>query len=356
MSVFVNLGQSIDNFTNSFVLGVSSSISIAIAPLVVTGFSIWITIYGYAVMRHEVSDPFNVFFKNVIKNAFISVIALGVGFYQDHIIGAIYGFQDGMVSTVTKSTSITSINGSNVLTVIDNLNDKGGELASIILAAGLVKLPVGGYLDLFAGLIVFIASATLMLVCGFLALMAKLSLAMVLALGPLFIAALAFPVTARFFESWMSKVLNYVFLTILLALSVAASIAIADSYTTNAISQLQSSPEPVNRLTESFNFVIVYIILATLTIQTPQIAAALSGGMSLSGGGFGQAIARTLTRTALGGIGRSGPVSSTQSGNSIGKGNGEGASRGAMYSAGRIVGSVVPAYKRASRRKFGDSK
>jgi hypothetical protein len=38
MSLFVGLGQSIDNLTNSFVLGVSSSISVAIAPLVVTGF------------------------------------------------------------------------------------------------------------------------------------------------------------------------------------------------------------------------------------------------------------------------------------------------------------------------------
>jgi type IV secretion system protein VirB6 len=356
MSLFVGLGQSIDNLTNSFVLGVSSSISVAIAPLVATGFSIWITIYGYAVMRNEVSDPFNVFFKNVIKNAFISVVALGVGFYQDHIIGSIYGFQDGMVATVTKSTSITSINGSNVLSVIDNLNDKGGELAGIIMAAGLVKLPVGGYLDIIAGYVVIFANAVLMIVCGCLALNAKLALALVLALGPLFIATLAFPVTARFFEAWMSKVLNYVLLTILLALSVAASIAIADSYLTNAINQVQSPLEPVNRITESVNFFVVYIILAVFTLQTPQIAAALSGGVSLSGGGFGQAIARSVMRSKLGGIGRSGQASSTQSGDSIGKGNGEGASRGAMYSSGRIVGSAIPAYKRASHRKYGDSK
>lgn len=356
MSLFVGLGQSIDNLTNSFILGVSSSISIAIAPLVATGFSIWITIYGYAVMRNEVSEPFNVFFKNVIKIAFIASVALGVGFYQEHIIGAIYGFQDGMVATVTKSTSITSINGSNVLTVIDNLNDKGGELAGIIMAAGLVKLPVGGYLDIIAGYSVIFANAVLMIVCGSLALIAKLALALVLALGPLFIAALAFPVTARFFEAWMSKVLNYVFLTILLALSVAASIAIADSYLTNAINQVQSPLEPVNRITESVNFVIVYIILAVFTLQTPQIAAALSGGVSLSGGGFGQAAMRSALKTGMGGGGRGGQSLSSQSGNSIGKGHADGASRGAMYSAGRIVGSAVPAYKRAAHRKFGATK
>lgn len=80
----------------------------------------------------------------------------------------------GRFATVTKSTSITSINGSNVLTVIDNLNDKGGELAGIIMAAGLVKLPVGGYLDLIAGYFVIFANAVLMIVCGCLALNAKL--------------------------------------------------------------------------------------------------------------------------------------------------------------------------------------
>jgi len=353
--LFSGLGATIDSFTNQFVFSVSSNISIAIAPLVVSGFSIWIMIYGYAVMRNEVSDPINVFFKNLIKNAIIASIALGVGFYQDNIIGAIYGFQDGMVSTVSKSTSITSVNGGNVLAVIDNLSDKGGELSHIIMAAGLVKMPLGGWLDIISGYVCLVANAFLMVVCGSIALNAKLALSLVLALGPLFIAALAFPITSKFFDAWMSKVLNYVLLTIILALAVAASIFIADSYLTNAIKEAQSALDPVDRIQESFNFLILYIILCVFVWQSPHLAAALSGGTPLSGGGLGQFVMGALTRGQKGG----GGSSSAKQLNSIEKnaGNGGGSSSGGgAYGVGRAIGSVVPAYKRAAQRRLGARK
>lgn len=351
--LFLGLGQSIDNFTNSFLFGVSSNISATIAPLVAAGFSIWITIYGYAVMRQEVPDPINAFVKNVIKNGIIASIALSSGFYQSHIISAIYGFQDGMVEVVTKPTSITSVNGSNVLAVIDNLNDKGGELAGIIMAAGLVKLPVGGYLDILSGYVVMVASAILMIVSGAIALNAKVVLSLVLALGPLFIATLAFPVTSRFFDAWMTKVVNYVLLTIVLALAVALSVAIADSYLTNAIKESQLAFDPLNRVKESFNFLILYIILCIFVYQSPHIAAALSGGTPLSGGGLGQFAMGALARGGRGG----GGGSSAKLQNSIEKGAGTGGSSGGgAYGAGRAAGSIVPAYKRAAQRKFGARK
>lgn len=353
--LFSGLGQSIDNFTNSFVLGVSSNISIAIAPLVAAGFSIWITIYGYAVMRQEVPDPINVFVKNMVKNAIIASIAMGSGFYQNHIISAIYGFQDGMVSVVTKPTSITSINGSNVLGVIDNLNDKAGELAGIFMAAGLVKLPVGGYLDILSGYVVLAGNAILMIVCGAIALNAKVVLSIVLSLGPLFIATLLFPVTSKFFDAWMTKVVNYVLLTIILAVAIAGSVAIADSYLTNAIKESQLALDPVNRVQESFTFFILNFVLCILVYASPHLAAGLSGGMALSGGGLGQFAMGALARGA-GSAGKGASANSQMNSISKDESKGGSSSGGAAYAVGRAVGSAVPAYKRAAQRKFGTRK
>lgn len=347
IGLFSGLGASADSFVNSFVVSVSTNVSLAIAPLVTAGFSIWFMIYGYAVMRNEVNDPINVFVKNAIKNTIIASIAIGCGMYQEHIIGFVYGIQDGLVSVVMKPIALTSASGGNIMEVIDSLAEKGDELAIFMLAAGSSKLPVGGYLDLGAGVVVAIANTALMLICGCYAMLAKVALAIILALGPIFIAALAFPATQRFFDSWFSKIMNYVFLTLILGLGIGFAIGVADSYTMNAIKEI-GSLDPTNRVLEAFNFAALYLALIFVIYQSTQLASGLAGGAALSGGGLGQFVMGVLSR------GKSqSSTSSAKAENSIEQGKGTG---GGARGIGGSGGSSVPAYKRAAMRKFGARK
>lgn len=77
--LFSGLGSSIDSFLSVFVTTVSSNVASAITPVVITGLTMWTMVYGYAVMRHEVSEPVGVFAKNFLKFSLIMAFALGGG-------------------------------------------------------------------------------------------------------------------------------------------------------------------------------------------------------------------------------------------------------------------------------------
>lgn len=355
--LFAGLGSVIDNFLNVFVTTVSSSIATAITPLVLSGLTIWIMMYGYAVMRNEVSEPIGVFAKNVLKFGLIMGFALSGGLYQSEIIGSVNAFQDGLVSLVTQPTGITSVAGKNIYQVLDGLLEKGRDMALVIIGAGMSKLPMGGYLDLLAGVLVFAANTVLLLVCGGFVVITKVAMAFVLGVGPMFIACLAFPPVAKFFDAWAGMVLNYVFLVVILAFAIGLSISVSDSYMQNMMTSMSMVDAP-NPLIDAFGLIALHGTLLILIYQAPHIASGLAGGSSLSGGGLGNlaqsAVVGKLASAGKfsgGGKGGSGGGGGAVGNASPGAGGGGGSRSNAAPSSSantRPGGGRMPAYRRAT--------
>lgn len=345
--LFSGLGSSIDSFLSVFVTTVSSNVASAITPVVITGLTMWTMVYGYAVMRHEVSEPVGVFAKNFLKFSLIMAFALGGGLYQSEIIGSVNTFQDGLVSLVTQPTGITSVAGSNIYQVLDGLLEKGFEIALVIIGAGMSKLPMGGYLDLLAGVLVLAANSVLLLVCGGFVVITKVAMAFVLGVGPMFIACLAFPPVAKFFDAWVGKVLNYVFLVVILAFTIGLAISIGDSYMQHMLSSVQAGA--TNQVADAFGLIALYGTLIILIYQSPHIAAGLAGGSALSGGGLSN-LAQSAVVGKLAAAGRlgAGSKSGGSGGGALGNaGSNSGPNAGSAggLSSGRT--NRVAAYRKA---------
>lgn len=353
VALFTGLGSSINSFLNVFVTTVSSNIATAITPIVITGITIWTMLYGYAVMRHEVSEPLGVFAKNLIKFGLIMGFALGSGIYQSEIIGSVNAFQDGLVSLVTQPTSITSVAGDNIYQVLDGLLEKGSDLALVIIGAGMSKLPMGGYLDLLAGVLVFAANTVLLLVCGGFVVITKVAMAFVLGVGPMFIACLAFPPVAKFFDAWVGAVLNYVFLVVILAFAIGLSISVSDAYMQNMLTSAQASA--TNPLIDAFSLIALYGTLLILIYQAPHIAAGLAGGSSLSGGGLSNLMQSAVVGklAAAGRLGRGHGGGSSAGGGAVGNAGSGGTRSNPPVGDSRIGtpasgNSGKPAYRKAT--------
>lgn len=343
---------SFNSYLEKIVSNTSSNIAAGIAPLVSVGLSIWIMIYGYAVMRQEVSDPINVFVKNVIKVSFILSCSITGGVYQSQIVAAVYGFADGLSSLIASQSNVRA--GSTIELIDSNLLD-GLSLATDIWTSGVQKLPMGGWLDGFAGVLVGFMSVVLAAVCMVPLITAKFSLAFLLALGPLFIAALIFPATSKFFDNWGAQILNYAILMALSVLVVVFATLVASSYLAHMHATAQSVDTSTNQVADAFSLTLIYVLLAVMVRHLPHIAGGLTGGTSLSGGGSGlsQMMMGALLR---GSSGRS--AHRPTDGNPIASDGGKpgGSSIGAASAANQSTGSSVPAYKRASQRKFGSNK
>lgn len=346
--IFGFLGGSIDNFLGAFVTKTATAMSTAITPIVITGLTIWVIVYGLAVMRNEVSEPFSVFAWKAFKISLILSFALSGGIYQSEIVEGANAFQNAL------SQIVAPTGGGDIYKVLDDFDNRGAQLAIEIIKQGVYALPVGGWLDLGAGLLVFIASAALLIIAGGFTIIAKVAIAFVLGVGPMFIATLAFPPVAKFFDAWLAKLVNYSLLIMILAFSIALSISICDAY----LATMQASQDSTNAIADAFGLVILSCCLVLLVWQSPNLAAGLAGGSALSGGGLGQVAVGYLMgmKSQVGGNKDKGGGGNIENGGgSDGGGSGGGGSGGSYRGdsgGGRRNTDRIPAYKRASADRY----
>lgn len=343
---FSYIGGFIDKSLNVFVSGTSSAIATGITPVVATGVAIWVTLYGYAVMTHEVSEPINVFVKKATRIALILSFALGTGLYQSEIVSGVTDFQNGLVNIMMRNGTKSS-----VYTLLDDFDAKGAEYALRIIDFGIGMLPMGGYLDILAGVLVFAANAIILIFAAGFILTTKVATSFVLGVGPMFIASLAFPATNKFFDAWLGKVVNYGLLIGFLAFSITLSVTLSEEYLTQAMAVVNG--DATNRVADAFSLVAVYGALLVVIWQSPSIAAGLAGGTTLSGGGIGGLVQSYVVGRLARGPGRKEPASSGGGGSITGDGAGSsgGTTGGGAGSFGGPTSTRVPEYQRARQNR-----
>lgn len=268
------LSGNIDAALAKYLAGTAAALAAGLAPLIVAGLTLWVLIYGTAVMLGEVHDPVSVFVKNVTKISFIVLFALRAATYQTYVVETVYEFINFLIQTI-------SPNGSgDIFQNLDALNAKMIDLALGIMKHG--TLLSSGLLDILAGLIVLLAQEFLFLGCCGMSIVAKTALAFVLAFGPLFIAALAFPPTTKFFDAWFSKVVNYILLLTFYSAISTFCVIVTSDYADAMIAGTDTD----NAVATAFGLVGLVGALLVLVWHVPQLAAALSGGTPLSGSGM----------------------------------------------------------------------
>jgi len=131
----------------------------------------------------------------------------------------------------------------------------------------------------------------------FLIALSSIALAVLLALGPLFIAMLFFDATRRFFTAWIAQLANYGLITVLTVMVSALLLRIVQSYAA------QTAARGAAILTvDALNMMLIALLVFLVLRQVMPIAAGLAGGASLNsfgmaGRGFSWA-ARTTARVA----------------------------------------------------------
>lgn len=334
------LSQSIDNATATFVTGISSTIASAIIPGVTAAVTIWIVMYGWSVVLGEVHEPLHQFTERAFKVSAILAVALGSGAYQSYVVDFVNGLTTGLAQTVMPGST------SNLFSVIDQLDSKGFQLMQMFWERGTNLLPWGGYGDLISALIVGISSAIAELVIAGLLLVVKVALALMLAVGPLFVACLAFGPTRRFAEGWIGTVANYCLLIFFLAATSAICLSIYQAFFDHMLAT-SASDSPLGDATSLLALVGALTILIT---QLPGIAAGIAGGAAVSGGAA-RAVGAVLGRIGGGGDGNEPPPKiESRRGGSISNAN---RTSSKLSGSGR---SRVPAYQRATYERLLNGK
>lgn len=273
VTLFIDLFAAIDNAMATYVNGMSATLINAITPILIVALTCWFLVYATMIATGRIESPISDFLWRSFKIAGVIGIALSAGYYQSNISTLITQTPDALAATLVATDKSNQGNAQG--NVIDDGATKGFKVAGdAFQKAGVFK--EGGISYAFFGLVVTAATCVLTAVGGALLVSAKVALAILAGLGPLFIAMLLFDATKRFFEAWVSQVLTYALLLVLVAASFDFLLGLFTTLMGNMT--FDSNSAAAANVGEAF---ILALVTLLVVIQLPGIAASLAGGLPL---------------------------------------------------------------------------
>src|SRR5262249_13709201 len=151
----------------------------------------------------------------------------------------------------------------------------GGAVAGYLWNNGGVFQGDFGYY--IAGVVVWVLMGLLCVYSMFLIALSRIALAVLLALGPVFIAMLLFDSTKRLFDAWLAQLANYALITVLTIMAAALLLQVVDSYAA------QTAALGTAILTvDALNMVLVAMLVFLFMRQVMPIASGLAGGAAVN--------------------------------------------------------------------------
>jgi type IV secretion system protein VirB6 len=115
----------------------------------------------------------------------------------------------------------------------------------------------------------------------FLIALSNIALAVLLALGPLFIAMLFFDPTRRLFAAWIAQLANYALVTILTVMVAALLLQVVQSYAAQTAARGSET-----RTVDALHMMLVAGLVLLILRQVMPIASSVAGGAALSSFGI----------------------------------------------------------------------
>lgn len=277
--MFSWVGSKFDAILSGYVLDVVAALMTAIAPIALTAMSMWVALYGWAVLRNEVSETIPTFLWKVVKIGLVLAFALQSGFYVANVSDTANALAMGVASTFLPA-GVDPATVSTPYALLDKFNDDASaQVADIMKEASMFRL------DLLLAAATFSVGSVLFLCIGlFVVTLAKLFLTFVIAIGPLFILCLAWRPTARFFDSWLSMALNAVVLTWFAFFALGLSTYMGAAMFKAIVDGGGFLGGTFNVLGEATRYCVLMILMAIICFQAPSLASALTGGAAIQQG------------------------------------------------------------------------
>ena len=269
--LFEPLFTKVDAATHMFVSQISTQAIATITPFVTLGLTLGFIAYAIAIIRGAVDMPVMDYLARSLRIAIIVGVALAGGLYQSQIASAIVELPNSLaVALISNPTE-----GAGAASIIDVAAGKGFDAASRAFEQSSFFSADGLLYGIF-GIIIILATAVVVSIGGAFILLAKVALALLAGLGPIFVVCFLWQPLSRFFDLWIGQVLNYVLLVVLFSALFGLMMDIYGGYVAGV--KFESG---VNVAYSLGGAIILSIAMVLVLLQLPGIASALAGGAAL---------------------------------------------------------------------------
>lgn len=240
-------------------------------PTVVTLATIYVTAWGYLHLTGRIEEPVITGLKRILMMALILGVGLRLWLYNTVIVDTFYSAPAQLAAALVGSSDPVS--------TIDTIWESGGAVAGSLWSKAALSLSGFGFC--LAGAVVWCLMGVMCVYAMFLIALSNIALAVLLALGPLFMALLLFDATRRVFVAWIAQLTNYALITVLTVMVAALLLRIVQSYAA------QTAARGAAILTvDALHMVLVAMLVFLILRQVMPIAAGLAGGVSLNSFGL----------------------------------------------------------------------
>jgi type IV secretion system protein VirB6 len=248
----------------------TARLAAVLEPAIVTCAILYVMAWGYLHLTGQIQEPFVAGLKRILMLAVILGVGLNLWLYNSLLVDTFYNAPSQLAGAV--------IGAGDPVGTIDAIWESGGAVAGNLWVKGDL---LSGFGFLIAGAVVWCLMGLLCVYAMFLIALSDIALAVLLALGPLFIAMLFFDATKRIFSAWIAQLLNYALITILTVMVTALLLQVVQSYAA------QTAARGSAILTmDALHMVLIAVLVLLILRQIMPIAAGIAGGVALSSFGF----------------------------------------------------------------------
>ncbi|SNB79229.1 type IV secretion system protein [Kingella negevensis] len=281
--MFENIFESLLKGMGSDLFAKTANIITEISPLFASGFGIYIVIVALNAYNRGFDDNFVDLAKRAMGWLIIIACAFNASQYLK-IANMLYELPEYMSGLINSG----AYNATTLDNNLDKLQENMGNLWA--LKKEIPPLDIPAHLGFtFIWVFIFILVALFLTAIAAFYLVAKISLAMVILIGPIFIGAMLFPATRQWGMNWIGQVMSYAvtvtFYVLLGAIQLtffeAHMLSMTDMKVFNAANGGVASL--VVFVPIMFMYILATIIFFVVALSIPSIAAALTGGATIGG-------------------------------------------------------------------------
>lgn len=241
----------------------------AIAPAVATGGALILAWWGVMYATGRAQAPLPEFMERIAKIAVFAGLVAGTAGTFDILYGWFNAVPEGVGQVL--------LAGDNPVAALDRFYASGSALAQTLLS--MFELSGTGFTWLVLGIIVWIAAAMLAGYGAFLIILAKVAIAVLLAVAPIFVFLAMFQTTRSWFEGWLRGILTQAMILVI----TYGILAFLLFVTADFVASIETAEAAGAAVTfEQVGATVLVVIVGVLLLaQAPSLASAVGGGAAV---------------------------------------------------------------------------
>ena len=273
----------VDSTLDRYVFDSYQSLSGALTAPFWLATTLFVMIYGYLILANKVNPSPSDLISMLMKLTIGYILIIEWGLINQLLVKTITETPSYLIGELTGGDSVYS--------------SLGAVSESVLRAAGAGFDSEGWIMPFVAGSIIFVSGMLAVLYAFAIILISKLSLAVLLALTPLFGIAFLFKGTSRMMEAWFQQIVN----VCLLILMTVLVLEVLTTLYAEAIDMIPSDSDEIT-LGSCLGLLLIGSASFICLMQIKSLSSAIAGGVALSTfGAYGSAVRSGQGAIASGG-------------------------------------------------------